>query len=307
MIRLSIVIATYNRAENLIRTLESLLRQSLPASEWEAVVVNNNSSDDTEERFREFAAAHSAFNLRIVQETKQGLSHARNAGITASRGEYIAIIDDDEEVNESFGRAYIDFFDRHPDVAACGGKITPLYEYEVPKWLSSYAERPIAGTLNLGEKTVPFTGEKYPGGGNMGVRRSVLEKYGAFNPELGRTGKQLLAGEEKDLFRRLATAGEKIYYLPEAEILHIIPQQKLTPAYFDRLTKMVGVSERVRTRNISRKAYWKRLGAELVKWGGTGVLATGYLLNGHPTKGWYLFKMRWNITLGLLGLVRNRS
>lgn len=302
MIRLSIVIATYNRGQNLLRTLRSLLRQDLPAAEWEAVVVNNNSTDDTLALFEQFAAEHPDFNLRMVTETRQGLSHARNCGMAAAAGEYIAIIDDDEEVNIGFGRAYVDFFDAHPNVVACGGKITPLYEFDPPRWLSPYAERPIAGTLNLGEQAIPFTGGRYPGGGNMAIRRSTIERYGVFNPELGRTGSRLLAGEEKDLFRRLAAAGEEIWYFPGAEILHIIPQSKLTLEYFDRLTGMVGVSERVRTQSLSRGAYLTRLGAEAVKWGGTAVLAVGYLLRGEAAKGGCLFRMRWNITRGLLGL-----
>ena len=51
MIRLSLVIATYNRSVPLLAALESVVRQDAPPSEWECVVVNNNSQDDTEARF----------------------------------------------------------------------------------------------------------------------------------------------------------------------------------------------------------------------------------------------------------------
>lgn len=300
MLRISIVIATYNRGENLIRTLRSLLRQRLDASQWEAVVVNNNSTDGTRGLFEAFAARHPQYNLRLVDETRQGLSYARNRGIAESRAPYIAIIDDDEEVNEGFAGSYAELFDRYGDAAAAGGKITPLYEYEPPKWLSPYTERPIAGQLDLGERIVPFRGESYPGGGNMAIRRSTIERYGAFDPELGRTGTRLLGGEEKDLFRRLKAAGETIYYVPGAEILHIIPRSRMTREYFTRLVRMTGVSERVRTLNVSRGAYIRRLGAELVKWGGTLALGAVYLLKGQPARAGYLVLMRRQITLGLL-------
>ncbi len=303
MIGVSIIIATYNRAHSLVRTLGSVVRQSLDAGAWECVVVDNNSSDDTQEQFAAFAAAHPGFNLRIVRETMQGLSHARNRGIAESVGEYIAIIDDDEEVNTDFARAYADFFDSYPDAAAGGGKITPLYEFEPPKWLSPIAERPIAGTLDMGPEIVPFRGERYPGGGNMVLRRSAVGRFGMFNPDLGRTGKKLLAGEEKDLFRRLRAGGGKIYYVPGAQILHIIPPSRLTREYFARATRMVGVSERIRTRSVSRWAYAGRLMAEAVKWCGTVAYALGYLLKFQPAKAGGLFSLRWNITLGLLGFV----
>lgn len=301
MIRISIVVATYNRAQSLIRTLTSVTRQSLDPRLWECVVVDNNSRDDTRRMFDEFAREHPAFNLRIVGETNQGLSHARNRGIMESAGEYIAIIDDDEEINEGFARAYMEFFDSYPDAAAAGGRITPLYEFTPPKWLSPIAERPIAGTLDMGGRIVPFTGARYPGGGNMALRRTTVERHGMFDPELGRTGTKLLAGEEKDLFGRLRAAGEKIYYVPDARILHIIPPSRLTPEYFSRATRMVGASERIRTRNISRRAYAGRLFAEAVKWCGTMVYALGYVLALRPAKARGILILRTNITLGLLG------
>ena len=107
MIRLSLIIATYNRSAALVEALRSVVRQDFPAAEWECIVVNNNSQDDTLARFEAFATEHPAINLRIVTETRQGLSHARNRGIDESRGEYIAIIDDDERINEQFISSYI--------------------------------------------------------------------------------------------------------------------------------------------------------------------------------------------------------
>lgn len=100
----------------------------------------------------------------------------------------------------------------------------------------------------------------------MGIRRTAIERYGMFNPELGRTGNSPMGGEEKDLFARLRAGGEEIYYVPGAIIYHIIPEQKLTPEYFDRLTRMIGKSERVRTRNLGTATYLKRLFSEGIKW-----------------------------------------
>jgi len=269
---------------------------------WECVVVDNNSRDETQKLFAKFAAKHKGFNLRMVRETQQGLSHARNRGITGSVGGIIAIIDDDEEVNPSFARAYLELFGAHPDAAAAGGKIMPFYDKTPPKWLSPITERPIAGTLDLGERVRLFRGERYPGGGNMALRRTAVEKYGMFDPALGRIGKKLLAGEEKDLFRRLQAGGERIYYTPQAQILHIIPASRLTLSYFARATRMVGVSERIRTLGISRWAYLKRLLAEGVKWCATIVYGVLYLFSFRPAKARGLLVMRRNITLGLLGV-----
>ncbi len=294
--RLSIVIATWNRGESLVRTLASLVRQDLASDLWEAVVVDNNSTDNTRELFSQFAAAHPEYSLRMVHEARQGLSPARNRGIAESRGEVIAIIDDDEEVNAAFARAYLDLFDNHPYAAAAGGRITPFYDTRPPRWLSPFAERPIAGTLDLGERVREFPEGRFPGGGNMAVRREAVGRVGGFDPALGRTGAKLLAGEEKDLFARMRAAGDRIYYTPDARIRHIIPAHRLTLGYLARVSRMSGVSERVRT-----GGGFVPLFVEAAKWGATFMLSIFYTLTLRPAKAIGLFVLRWNVTAGLLG------
>lgn len=295
--RLSIVIATFNRAGGLIRTLRSvLLNVELPAEDWEVVVVDNNCTDNTRELFAEFRAKNKRFNLHIVREPEQGLSHARNRGIREAQGDIIAIIDDDQEVLPDYGRAYLDLFDRRSAAAAAGGRITPLYEFRPPRWLSRWTERPIAGTLSLGSRARIFPVGKFPGGGNMAVRREVFERIGAFDPLLGRTGTKLLAGEEKDFFARLRASDEgEIWWVPRAEILHIIPRERLTLSYLARVSRMVGVSERVRTHRG-----FARLMQELAKWVATIIIGLYYIVTLRPAKTWALAVLRWNVTRGLI-------
>lgn len=299
--RLSIVIATYNRAESLVRTLESLVRQEgLDSSEWEAVVVDNNSADNTRELFAALAERFPEFALRIVGEPVQGLSAARNRGIAESGADIIAIIDDDEEVNTGFGRAYLDFFDGYPNADAAGGRITPRYDFRVPRWLSPLTERPIAGTLDMGGKVREFPAGRFPGGGNMAVRRGALERVGLFDPTLGRTGAKLLAGEEKDLFARLRSAGGKIYYVPDARIFHIIPRERLTLDYLARVSRMSGVTERVRT-----KGSFALFAAEAAKWAATLALSFFYVITFRPAKARGLLVMRSNVTTGIFASGRS--
>lgn len=296
--RISLVVATYNGAHRIGPMLQSLLEQRLESALWEAVVVNNNSSDNTAEVVGEFIAAHPEFNLVLTEEKKQGLSHARNRGIEVARGEIIAIIDDDEIASPGLLNDYLCFFDSHPEVAAAGGRIAAHYESGRPKWMCRYTERPIAGTLDLGEQVRPFPEGRYFGGGNMALRRSAIVRYGAFNPDLGRKGNTLLGGEEKELYARLHSAGEQIYYLPSASIEHIIPPAKLTRDYFERVCLRIGQSERIRTKSAG--GYGRRWVAEIVKWGATLVLAVGYTLTMRPQKAKYLLLMRRQISRGLL-------
>lgn len=303
MIRLTVIIATYNRSESLMRTLEGCLCQSLPKELWELIVVDNNSTDDTALRVTEFMKTHdSHINMRLFLEREQGISPARNRGFKEGVGEYFAFLDDDEVPAPNWAEVYLEFFDSHPEAAEAGGKMIPLYEYETPKWLSKYTEVLLSGLMDKGEKMRPFRKGEYPFGGNIALRRSTVEKYGMFSSSLGRTGKKLLGGEEKDYAYRLQVAGETIWYVPQSRIDHVIPRERLTRAFVVRLSKMVGTSERLRSLNVSRWAYVKRLLAEAVKWAGTLVLALWYVISFVPAKGGYLVIMRWNITRGLLGL-----
>ena len=89
MKKLSIVVATYNRAPYLLRTLESLARQTLSPGLFEILVVNNNSSDNTPEVVAGFAGSHPQLQVRMVTETSQGISYARNCAVVRASSELI--------------------------------------------------------------------------------------------------------------------------------------------------------------------------------------------------------------------------
>ena len=297
MVRLSIVIATYNRSAMLMQTLQSVIEQTLPREEWECVVVNNNSTDSTAADFEAFAARYPDYNLRMVLETNQGLSYARNRGIRESEGEYIAIVDDDERIAPEFVASYVALFDDVPDAVAAGGPIVAEYPTGRPRWMSAFTERPIANTMYFGEEVREFPRGRVPGGGNMALRRSAGRRYGVFDTSLGYVGESLVGGEESDLFERLQIAEAKYYYVPKAVMYHIIPKEKLTTEYLRRLSYNVGVSQLRRARYYHRKGR-VRLN-ECGKWLATLVLAAWYGITLQWRKAKYLIIMRWNITRGL--------
>ena len=293
MIRLSLIIATYNRAEQLMITLRSVAAQSKTSAQWECIVVDNNSTDNTKERVEEFIAEHPRLNIIYHFESKQGLSHARNAGIARAKGDIIAFIDDDERIVPDFISAYIKLFDNYPAAMAAGGKIIAEYPTGQPRWMSYYTERPIANPMDFGDYVRPFPKGRIPGGGNMAMRREVFDKIGVFNTSLGRTGKSLIGGEESDLFERVAKAGMECYYVPRAVMYHIIPAEKLTDAYFERLCYNTGVSQltRAELHNRTTRLYI----GEVMKWCATLLLCLIHT----PAQSKYLIKMRRNISKGI--------
>ena len=297
MKKLSLIIATYNRAQSLLRTLRSVVSQSAAPELWECIVVNNNSTDNTAEVFACFAAENQGFDLKMVTETKQGLSNARNAGITASKGEYVAIVDDDETLESSYIESYIEFFDSFPTAMAAGGAVRAEYESHRPRWMSHYTERMIANPIDLDVVVTLFPSSRVPAGGNMAFRREIFDRVGLFNPRLGRNGQSLIGGEENDLFARLRAAGELLYFVPNAAIYHHIPDAKLTDEYFDRLSYNVGKSKALRAQSDEELS--ELMASERRKRVVTYILAVLYTIALQPIKAQYLIRMRKGIYKGI--------
>ena len=93
MYKLSVIICTYNRVELLGKCVNSLMTQTARKENYEIIVIDNNSTDNTADLIRKIKIINS--NLRYVKEANQGLSYARNRGWKEAKGEYIAYIDDD--------------------------------------------------------------------------------------------------------------------------------------------------------------------------------------------------------------------
>lgn len=298
---LSVIICTYNRDKYIYNVLKSLADNTLPHDQYEIVLVDNNCTDNTRSECDRFTHDFPDVCFRYFVETNQGLSHARNRGIKESAGDILVYVDDDALVNNEYLETYANFFEQMPEIEAAGGPIIPQYETAEPDWMSHFTKALITGYKYLGDKEKEFPKNDYPGGGNAAYRASVFEKVGLFNVELGRKGDSLVGAEEKDIFDKMTTLGMRFYYLPTAILYHLIPEKKLSKDYFDRLTYSIGKSERMRTLNIGKWKYMKRLVSEMVKWAASIVLCIGHTLSGAPKRGWKLIQFRWNVTKGLVG------
>ena len=294
---ISIIVCTYNRAKYLYDALESIASNDFPHSEYEIVLVNNNSTDSTEEKCKLFATKFPDVNFRYCTESKQGLSHARNKGIAESYDDTIVFMDDDILVKPDYLKNLKANLGQTPDLMAFGGKIVPKFESgHPPKWLNRWMYS-LLSAINAGDSIKVFPSDKYPIGANMGFRRKCLAECGTFNTELGRIGNVLLGGEEKDIFSRLKAKGMKIYYLPDVEIEHIIPESRTSLEYIERAGLGIGISEQIRC--SATGSLRKRHFQEFVKWCGTIVLATYYAITFRPYISKVMLKFRRNVSKGL--------
>lgn len=294
---ISFIICTYNRDKYIYECL-SRLAKNTEQTGWEIVLINNNSTDNTAAECKRFESDYPNVNYRYFLEKQQGLSFARNRGIAEAKGEWLVFLDDDAMVDTDYIANLRNHLKSHPEVSAFGGKIEPFFEDGEPEWYSKWSMG-FVSAIDRGDSVHEFPENKFPIGANMGIKRDIFEKVGDFNTELGRTGNNLLAGEEKDLFNRIRKAGGSIYYFPNIDIKHCIPGRRTTNEFVARLAYGVGVSERLRTQHIGTWSYIKRLVLESVKWIGTITLWCIYTLQGHRPKGDILVVFRRNVTRGL--------
>lgn len=232
--KLTVAICTYNRAASLEHTLFALALQQVPAElNWETILVDNNSTDETRAVAARFEQEGRPPYLRYVFEGQQGLSHARNRAIAESRGDILLFTDDDVRPEPDWIARLVTQMDAHGCDGA-GGWIGPIWEKEPPAWLTEQfygflAIRPDDKGPQLITADCPP-----PFGANMAFRRNVFERLGVFDPALGRTGNVLAGGEEWDLFQRLIEAGGKVMYFPDARVHHVVEAYRLRKAYFRR-------------------------------------------------------------------------
>lgn len=191
--------------------------------------VDNNSSNHTPDSVQQYPNVSSKDDkpIHYIKETTQGLSHARNRAISEAEAPYIVFLDDDIHATPSLIPAWITFFSEHPDAVAAGGEIHVKFDAPRPPWMSHFL-LPLLGYHNLGNSLKTYSKNKYPFGGNVEFKKSIFDKIGTFNTELGRKGKSLNAGEEKELFPRIRSSSGDIYYLPDAFLYHLVDEDRLT-------------------------------------------------------------------------------
>lgn len=235
----SVVICTYNRSKLLHDALASFAEQEdLDNIEYELIVVDNGSTDDTGKIIQGFL---DKLPIRYIVESKLGLSNARNRGIEESQGELIAFVDDDVLFSKQWLSQLIEGAHRWPKAAAFGGKAVAKWEVPMPKWFLDkglFNMRGMIAHFEPAQDEGPL--ESLPYGCNMAIRSKIFAKYGDFDADLGRKGKSLLSGEECLFFRRLLAGGATIVYLPFAMLYHRVAISRAKKAYYIKWAKAGG-------------------------------------------------------------------
>ena len=225
------ILCTYNRCQSLAKTLDSIAASTvLKPVEWEVLVVDNNSRDQTRAVVEDFCRRYPG-RFRYLFEPQPGKSHALNAGVREARGNVLAFIDDDVTVEPTW-LEHLTAALGNGDWVGSGGRVLPERAFQLPRWLTlreRYALAPLA-MFDLGPTPGPL-GEP-PFGNNMAFQKKMFDKYGGFRTDLGPQPGSEIRGEDTEFGGRLLAAGERLRYEPSAIVYHSVSEHRLQRKYF---------------------------------------------------------------------------
>ena len=203
----SIVVPTYNQVNLLKGCLKSFENQSVGRGDFEVIVVNDGSEDDTAVFLESYRAQ---FNLRVIDHPRNlGRAQARNSGAKQAEGEVLIFLDGDSTVDFNFVCEHVKGCEGGKD-SVCIGSVKLPAECDVLPFKSYLTTRGVQ-KLKSGEE-VPF---RYFVSGNISLPRELFEAVGGFDP-----GFSFYGGEDLDLGIRLYKAGANFVFLPGAISYH---------------------------------------------------------------------------------------
>lgn len=215
ILKFSVLISTYNRAESIIKCLESLVNQNYPKEDYEVIVLNNNSKDNTETAVEKFIKDHKDTNIRYYFVPRAGQVYARQIGILAAKNEILSFTDDDAILMPDWIKEIANVFNLNKKAVGVAGKIEIKWDETPPDWIRDYETQ--LGKLNYGDEILYKKG-LYMNAGNLSIKKEVLIEVGGFNPEM--VGEWLVGDGETGLWLRLKSRGYLIGWAPKALMLH---------------------------------------------------------------------------------------
>ncbi len=235
----SVIIPTFNRADILIKTLSALKNQTLSKDDFEVIIVNDGSTDNSEEKILDFQKNNKDIDLKYFKQKNSGQGIARNLAISKSSGKILLFIGDDiipdqnflvehmkfHQIHKSANHAVLGFIDWHPDI-----EITPFM-----KWLTNGSS--IFGKFGGHQ----FAYEKLEGKidadynffytSNISIKRDIIEeREDQFDTDFGSYG-----WEDIELGYRLHKKyGLKVFYNKDAigYHYHVLNEDSLKPRMF---------------------------------------------------------------------------
>lgn len=229
----TIQLCTYNRAHLLGRVLDACFEQTVSPAEYEVVLVNDGSTDDTP-RVIAAAQARATCPFTVVSRPNGGLAKARNSGLARSTGERVILIDDDVLPLPDFVEEHLRSGARRPRDIVRGGAINveSFDDLPLPVWsLRNYSGNFFWTT-------------------NVSVPLATLRAAGGFNEDFAEYG-----WEDIDVGLRLRFAGVKAVFNPRALVYHYKPRPRT--ADIEKMLRQARAQARTAVQLAQLHPHWR--------------------------------------------------
>ena len=245
---LSIIIPTRNRADLLQLALLSLQAQTLPADQFEVLVIDNGSTDNTKQVVESFQ--QQLVEVRYFFDPTPGLHVGRHRGLREAGGDVLVYADDDIQATPTWLAAIAENF-ADPAVAMVGGNNHPDFKAVPPSWLEELWRRSSMGGHAIGYLSVLSLPEGRRDfspymvwGCNFSIRKRVVLEAGGFHPDGMPQDLIRFRGDgESHVSRFVAERGLRCVFDSRASVYHAVTPERMTRDYFRRRAYNQGVSD----------------------------------------------------------------
>lgn len=242
---ISVIIPTHNRSQSLTRAIDSILQDNIK-SEYEIVVVDNNSKDDTK-----LVISNYKSNVNYYFEPNTSFSKARHTGAKNAKGDILLYIDDDVIISQGSIDKIVEIFVKFSECGVIAARILPKYEEEPPDWCLSCEQAFNGWSLynpNIYRHlSQGFQEVDWAAGPMMGIRKNVYNLVAGFPPDTlgvetndseGTFNKLYVGPGDYGLCTNVIKEGFKVYYVPEVSCYHVIPPIRFTVSFW--ISRMKG-------------------------------------------------------------------
>ena len=250
-LRASVIVPTLNRASALRRSLASFVLQAFPADQYEIIVVDNGSTDKTEDTVRSCAEKYPFHRIRHIFEPEPGLLSGRHRGAFEANGELFVFVDDDIEATDHWLAAIVAAFDNDENAQFVCGPSLPKYEVEPPAWIEMFWQSAQCGgrmcwylsLIDCGTKMFKIN-PNLIFGLNFSIRRQAFYDLGGFHPDAVPDDLLRFRGDGESGLTMVAEIRRQVaIYRPDAIVHHFVSAKRITPEYFERRAYLQGISE----------------------------------------------------------------
>ena len=210
----SVIVPTYNRSDVILRSLQTWSNQSISAADFEIIVVDNNSTDNSAVLIQNFIK--DSPNFKYIKESKTGSTSARHAGAKLAQADVLIFADDDGLFNSTCIEEILKVYQSNENIAAVAGKIDILWDKKPPEWIKPYEF--MLGKLDYASEVLIGT-DLYLNGGLFSIKKRVFEEFGGFNPDL--IGEYLVGDGDTGLVIKLHKGKRLIGWTPFAQMQHL--------------------------------------------------------------------------------------